>query len=1169
MQLKWRHGLLIGLTQLFLQGASAATAVPAVPVDIWNVQTKPGDALTLADQEGVLRMDYDVDVKDTYQLGHLTFKQATCRLLLKTPVALEKNQTRIVFEAKGMKKLRDRMAFLQLLPLLRDEKGETLLYEPFPYPHLKDGTENWGKWTTRYFYGAEAGGATQNIFQAEGGDGNGWPDGKLTFLGFELQIRPDKLQREKGTLYLNDISFGDMKIPYEDPYIYADAFFKAKGNYRFAAQMSNEFQAVPFSEFEKTVGFDPASAKSQLQRLYFPLGPDGNYWIRYQITDESGKLVAGDFMRHEVAGSPVREALKAVDIATPPSLGYMRVNPENHSSGVYGIGESFIPTVRLFPKGSASLELKWKLVPYHYDTVIQKGETKVSFGGKAFVDIPLALEGEGGRDAYRLLLEVSRDGKTLDTCEYLMGRKTDLSKPRDTRRGLVRGRDYVKKSAYFRTTFNPPDFGKSEDEYIGHFINYLDEATKMAPYVTYMVDLADFEVLPGVYDLAILDRVMDEAADRGAAITVRIAHADAKVRFRWLQFSRERSYDDTEIYNHFYGCYSAIDPVYLKCWLDANRILFARYKNHPAFQGYYLMMAGGESAVLDKPYLGITAGYEQTMKTEFRKYLRDIRKFTLDQLNARWGTKYGDWEQVEVPLPDFSGGTKPDMRVSWLDFCMYKHYLNTEFWFLTLAKDIRSYDQEHVIIVYCAEGEVMKGIADYDHGGGVPGMPGNGSAEQLWLKYHVGAIQEPHHPHRWNAYGDPNNRGWVLDWDLYTMISSAGGGGANIHVYYFPEGPIVGHYGLEHAYDRYEQFKPVFREMQELKLVNSGQKQVATFQDLSTLFTKHRTNFLPRLADLNRFFDMLTFDGVEAEKLRPELLASYKLVLPNPLDEVMTRENIEMLDGYARGGGKMIISALTGRFCPELGNDPFPLLKRLGITAPTGPYVQEGADVLADVTADNPFFDRNAKVKFYTLSNLKSDPDRPEVREKFFLWPYRWIPQTDYFGYYRDNTETNGQVLARFASGGVALSLHNVGKGQVLVFWGIPEYTPQRLSGFMSKAAQWAGVVNPAKDNPIRLMIEGKNDSLKRHYAILWQETPGKYIQKVPGVPDGTYFIDEMLSSAKFGTFTGKELREQGLPVEFRENYSPLMVIRMIPGQPSWAKNYRMPVSDGIKEKSN
>ena len=150
-------------------------------------------------------------------------------------------------------------------------------------------------------------------------------------------------------------------------------------------------------------------------------------------------------------------------------------------------------------------------------------------------------------------------------------------------------------------------------------------------------------------------------------------------------------------------------------------------------------------------------------------------------------------------------------------------------------------------------------------------------------------------------------------------------------------------------------------------------------------------------------------------------------------------------------------------------------------------------------------------------------------------------------------------------TGGVALSLHTVGKGQVLVFWGVPEYTPQRLSGFMSKAAQWAGVINPAKDNPVRLMIEGKNESLKRYYAILWHETPGKYVQKVPNVPDGTYFIDEMLSSAKFGTYTGKELREQGLPVEFHENYSPLMVIRMIPGQPSWAKNYRKPEAQGKK----
>jgi hypothetical protein len=1136
---------------------ACAAGVPVTPTAQWQVQTNAGDTLALADREGVLRLDYDVDVKATYQLGHLTFNQATCRLLLAQPVPLGTEQRRILFEAKGMKKIRDRMALLQLLPLVRDASGEILSYEPYPCDHLKEGTELWGRWTTRYFYGAEAGGATQNIFQAEGGDGNAWPDGALTFLGFELQIRPDKFQRVQGTLYLNSIDFGGLRIPYAHPYAYADALLKTKGTYRLAAQIANAFQALPCAEFAQPISYDPASPRSQVQRVRFPLGPDGNYWLRYQLTDETGQVVAGDALRYDVAGNPETHPLPAVSPTAPPVLGYLRVNPEAHTQGVYAVGEPLRAVVRLFPQGAAALTVRWRLVHYQYDTILERGERTVAFEGKVFVDLPLALTGEARRDAYRLLLTVVRDGKTVDQQEYVLGRTTDLAKPYAARTGLIRGRDFVKRSAYFRTTFNLPDLGASEDDYVAQFIAYLDEAGQITPYVTYMVDLAHFEILPGVYDLAALDRIMDAAADRGAAITVRLAHADAKARFRWLPFSRQRSYDGSEIYHHYYGSYSPVDPLYQQGWLQANRVLYARYQSHPAFQGYYLMMAGGEWAVLDKPYLGVIAGYDRTLKDAFRRYLRETRHFTLETLNTRWGATYRGWEAIEPPLPDFTGGTQPDLRVAWLDFCQFKDYLNKEYWFALLAKDIRTYDRERVVIVYCATGEVLEGIADYNHGGGVPGLPGTGEGEAQWTTHRVGAIQEPHHPHRWNAYGDPHTRGWVLDWDLYTMISRAGGGGVNLHVYYFPSGSLPSHYGLDHAYDRYEKFKPLMRELHSMRLIAPTQKQVAVYQDPTTLYCKHRTSFESRLPDLARWFELLTHAGIDHEPMHKARLQQYKLLLPNPLDELLTREGIETLDGYVREGGRLLLSAFTGRYCPELGPDPFPLLRRLGITPPTGPYVQQGEDVQAVVTADNPLFDKGTAVKFYTLTKLRSDPNRPAVREQFFLWPYRWIPQTDYFGYFRDNRTTNGEVLARFPSGGVAISRHTVGRGEVILFWGIPDYTPASLPTLMPRAAQWAGVTDPAKDNAIRLMLEGRSEALNRHYAILWQETPGRYTQRLPNAPDGTFFIDDLVADTKLGTYTGKELRERGIPLTFHDNQSPLQVLRLIPAQPSWGKQYR------------
>jgi hypothetical protein len=347
-------------------------------------------------------------------------------------------------------------------------------------------------------------------------------------------------------------------------------------------------------------------------------------------------------------------------------------------------------------------------------------------------------------------------------------------------------------------------------------------------------------------------------------------------------------------------------------------------------------------------------------------------------------------------------------------------------------------------------------------------------------------------------------------------------------------------------------------------------KDVAVYQDPTTLFAKHRTTFVHRLPDLARWFELLTHQGVAYERLRPERLAEYKLVLPNLLDEVVSLKTVDMLDGYVRGGGKIIISALTGRYCPETGARPFALLRRLGIDKPGGPYVQTGLDVKATVTAKNPLLDVGQEVPFYTLDNLRHDPTTKRVQSRFFRWPFRWIPQTDYFGYYRDNKETNGEVWARFAGGGVAVSRHNVGKGEVVVLWGIPDYWPENLPGFMTRAAKWAGVEQSTLDNPIPLMMECQRkagDKVIRHYAIVWcgeprfAVKPGTYRQKIPGAPDGTWFVDDMVTGRRYGWYRGKELRRRGIDLTFEEGNSALQVVRMIPGTPKrwpdWGKRYR------------
>ncbi len=931
------------MTDLFneIDGAAPLSAagcdqLPVLPVDRWVTECQPGDTATLTADDGCLRICFDVDVNAEHQVTYQSFKQATVNLYLADPLPLTAAQTRICFEALGLTFAAagltgEGYTSIVLTPVVRDAQGELFIYKPYPYPHLHAGTLNWSKWYSRYFYTAEAGGAASNIYEAEGGDGNAWPDGQLTLLGFRLQIRADAFGRRQGEVVLGSVATAGMKIAYEHPYVYADSLLQEKGEYRVAGRIGNEFQGKPLCECVNNLTYDPQSLQSRKQRITFPLGPDDNYWIVCQITDAAGKVVAYEKMRYQAEGNPAKTSPPSLDARSEPALGYVRINPESHSNGVYAAGEPLTVIARVFPKGAGTLTLAWELDEYGFNTVVEKGQTPVEFHGEAYQDIPIRLTGEEGRDAYRLQLAVRNGETTVDAQEYLLGRQSDFSNSDTPSPGKITNREYVKQSAYFRLTYTPEqDRPQSEDGMVAQFSTFLDEGAQLTRYVTYMIDPAEFEVLPGVYDFHLLDRIMDAAAERGCAVTVRVCHIDSFMPYVWLKNSGQYSFDGCRITgNPYYGTYALTDAGFKQCWFNAYAALYKHYKSHPGFQGYYLMSPGGEWTVLDQPWIGDISGYEQSTLPEFRKYLQTTLHLTLEGLNARWGAAYQSWEEVAPPQPDLLKGKLPDLRMSWLDFTTFKAALD-ESWFQQTARNIRAYDPDHVIIAYTSNPAGLVGVADYLHNGGNHFLQGEGKLMAAW-DGGLGWITEPHHPFCWGAYGEPGQAGWVLDWSVYVMMSQAGGGSANLHVYYdlFPSMSLAAHYGGSHAYDRVELFKPILRELYTVKMVEPV-KEVGVLQDPYTLYCKHRTMFAAREEDLKRWFELLKVDAVDYEEMRPEKYHQYKLLLPNIIDEVMSRQNITILDRLVRNGARMIIAANTGKYCPETRGSPVSIAQATG-----------------------------------------------------------------------------------------------------------------------------------------------------------------------------------------------------------------------------------------------
>ena len=810
--------------------------------------------------------------------------------------------------------------------------------------------------------------------------------------------------------------------------------------------------------------------------------------------------------------------------------------------------------------------MRWGLEQASYPGVIEQGEEAVRAAG-ALTDLTITPRGEPGRDAYKLVLALSADGKLLDETTDHLGRQTDLSRPYSTRTGKVFGRDYVKQGAYIRATYLVLSTAKfaSEDEALADFEKQLDEMARFVRYVTYMIDLRDFEVLPGVLDFALLDRCMDAAADRGMSLTIRVAHIDKWGEYTWQPYYRQYNFDGAPVYEHFYGGFSVPDELYTSLWHRAYRALHARYQRHPGFQGYYLMQPAGEFTVSDKPYEGIVSGYDPATAAGFRRWLREHENLTLAQLNQRWATAHQTWDSVQPPLPNFALGRTPDLSMPWADFSRYKGWLEREGWFPIAARRIREYDPNHVIIIY-GRPDWVEGLADRGHNGGNQFLQLEGKFIDTWEKHRTGWIAEPHHPRRWAAYGDPSERGWVLDWSIWVMTAQAGAGGANLHVYFDPRpGRLAARYGTDFAFDRLQKYIPILEELHTMRLVTRP-TEVAVMQDFYTLWCKHRTVFWPRTEDLKRWFELLELDSVRHEGFDAEHLANYKLILPNLIDEVMSDTNIAHLDKAVRQhGAKLIIAAKTGSYCPERGKEPFALLRQLGIAPPQGGYEMLKENVMAKATADGLLLPANRDLHFFSLADLRRDTQSKEIREKFWRYPYRWIPLIDYFGYYPKHQAADGQVLARFDDGGAALSRHQVGRGEVLVFWGTPDIRPKYLKGMMARAATWAGVSDPAQGAAIPHMLEGHSESLGRRYVLLYHETPGTYAQAFPATPDGKWFVEDLVADQKLGAWTGTELREGKLPITYVEGCSPLKIYRLTSAAKmpaKWRGKYRQVQED-------
>ena len=1080
------------------------------------------------------------------------------------------------FEASGLVlDDRDIPAAIELRPVVRDAGGEVFDFLPDAAPSLLSRRGGWALWRTGHWFSGEAGAASHGLCTVSGAPGNGRPDGALELLGFRLHIvrpaaQPDEAPPAvppetpvEGIVRLGAIRAISGRVPFAEPFFYADAACGEPGRYRLVASVADDFQGDPVRGIDRAFDWSPGARI----RLDIPAGPDGIHWIDWTLTGPDGARVAGGSFRHQTLGAPAPSGdgspVPAAGGGSPalalaPSIGgsgaeppvvvppsaRLRISAPNR--GVFAPGEPLRFRVAAGGEGA----VRWSVTPYQSADVLASGDVPADGALELPADLP-----SRGTQAFRLKVRrEAADGRVLDAAEFLFGDRTDPAAAHPRAGDLPDRRD-IKRRPYHRMSYVCLSAKAGERPMDFYARDFRDTVSEWAPWVrhwTVCPDLNDFAILPGVYDFAMLDAWMDAAADMGVKLTVRFAHTDGDTGpYRQGAFSGQFSHDGTPSGAGLsYGTYAGSDPALAALWLGAYRALFDRYGAHTAFEGYYLMHPAGEWTVADRPWAGVIAGYSPVEAAAFRDWLR-ARYGAPAALAAAWGLAEApaSWDAVEPPAPAFRDGPAPDLRPAWADFSLWKESLKRS-WTETLARGIRAFDDRRILIAYGppAENRFLDGVLDYGHNGGNHDLNHRGEYEAGWLEGGIGWITEPVSPHGWAADNVPGKGGWTIDASVWTMLAQAGAGGANLHIYTFDGAGrgAVARQGGFHAFDRMERFGPLLREAHAARLV-ARPSDIAVVADAETLHAKHRTTFAARLADLRRWLDLARDDGFQPADLAAFPDRAFKLVLPNVLDEVVAPGTLDLVVRAVRERGALVVlTARTGRFVAgDAAGGDFRLLRALGIEPPAGPWVAEG-DIAARALPGDPLFGDGRAIPFQTLSRLRRELHDPAVAADFNHYPYRWLPETDYFGAYTGEHPAGGEVLAEFPGGGAAATLHRCGAGRAIVFWGLPSLTGGALRGLVASAARLAGVEPPDAEVPDA--FEMHNDALGRHYGVFYREE-GRGLARVrfPSCPDGAYYADEMLADRKLGLVDGRALREEGLLLDWPPGESPLKAVRLIP----------------------
>jgi hypothetical protein len=271
---------------------------------------------------------------------------------------------------------------------------------------------------------------------------------------------------------------------------------------------------------------------------------------------------------------------------------------------------------------------------------------------------------------------------------------------------------------------------------------------------------------------------------------------------------------------------------------------------------------------------------------------------------------------------------------------------------------------------------------------------------------------------------------------------------------------------------------------------------------------------------------------------------------------VLTEKNRDDIKSYVQEGGTLIMEASAGRYGVNNPKGKGLLLKKLNLPLIIKTKIDlTKTDQIADVLKSNKMFPDGTKIMFRT-----KEWD-PPINDQ----PTPWIQNINrsYFKTYQP-AAGNYQVIARFENGKPAVTLHTLGQGRILVFWGMIDWFASEK--ILPRLNQWAinGSLKEAGSHKkllANVFTKGNNFYVigRRFisHEIISQLTQGKGQEQIKKIgrktlvmkvdlPEGRYRIKDILNGTDYSDSEATRLKDKGIELNLLQGEAFVLQIEKI-----------------------